>query len=51
NKLDFTTRLSQYIRLSLNTNAETIVKFMQQGWNLPKPDLIISATGVFESSA
>ncbi|CAF4288157.1 unnamed protein product, partial [Rotaria sp. Silwood2] len=45
NKLDFTTRLSQYIRLSLNTNAETIVKFMQQGWNLPKPDLIISVTG------
>ncbi|CAF1118720.1 unnamed protein product [Rotaria sordida] len=45
NKLDATTRLSQYIRLSLNTNAETVVKFMQQGWHLSKPDLIISVTG------
>ncbi|CAF1071818.1 unnamed protein product [Rotaria sordida] len=45
NKLDATTRLSQYIRLSLNTNAETVVKFMQQGWRLSKPDLIISVTG------
>ncbi|CAF3552086.1 unnamed protein product [Rotaria sp. Silwood1] len=45
NKLDTATRLSQYIRLSLTTNAETVVKFMQQGWRLPKPDLIISVTG------
>ncbi|CAF4895084.1 unnamed protein product, partial [Rotaria sp. Silwood2] len=45
NKLDNTTRLSQYIRLSLNTNAEIVVKFMQQGWSLAKPDLIISVTG------
>ncbi|CAF5086201.1 unnamed protein product [Rotaria sp. Silwood1] len=45
NKLDATTRLSQYIRLSLNTNAETVVKFMQQGWGLTKPDLIISIVG------
>ncbi|CAF3508465.1 unnamed protein product [Rotaria sordida] len=45
NKLDATARLSQYIRLSLNTNAETVVKFMQQGWRLSKPDLIISVTG------
>ncbi|CAF4293921.1 unnamed protein product, partial [Rotaria sordida] len=42
---DATTRLSQYIRLSLNTNAVTVVKFMQKGWLLPKPDLIISVTG------
>ncbi|CAF3607748.1 unnamed protein product [Rotaria sp. Silwood1] len=45
NIVDATTRLSQYIRLSLNTNAATVVKFMQQGWCLPKPDLIISVTG------
>ncbi|CAF4208823.1 unnamed protein product [Rotaria sordida] len=42
---DTTTRLSQYIRLSLNTNAAAVVKFMQKGWLLPKPDLIISVTG------
>ncbi|CAF4211178.1 unnamed protein product [Rotaria sordida] len=42
---DTTARLSQYIGLSLNTNATTVVKFMQKGWLLPKPDLIISITG------
>ncbi len=45
NELDSTSRLSQYIRLSLNTNAETVVKFMKEGWRLPTPDLIISVTG------
>ncbi|CAF3929782.1 unnamed protein product [Rotaria sp. Silwood2] len=45
NKLDATSRLSEHIRLSLETTAETVVKFMQQGWRLPKPDLIISVTG------
>jgi transient receptor potential cation channel subfamily M protein 8 len=45
NEVDSTSRLSQYIRLALNTNAETIVKFMQSGWRLPTPDLIISVTG------
>ncbi|UJR12701.1 hypothetical protein I4U23_016875 [Adineta vaga] len=45
NQLDSSTRLSEYIRLSLNTNAETTVKFMQEGWRLPIPDLIISVTG------
>ncbi|CAF4299808.1 unnamed protein product, partial [Adineta steineri] len=45
NELDSNTRLSQYIRLNLETNAETVVKFMQQGWRLPTPDLIISITG------
>jgi hypothetical protein len=45
NELDSSTRLSQYIRLSLETQAETIVKFMQEGWKLPSPDLIISVTG------
>ena len=39
------TRLSQYIRLSLNTNAEKIVRFMREGWGLSTPDLIISVTG------
>lgn len=53
-RLDSTSRLSQYIRLSLNTSAENVVQFMQQGWDLPKPDLIISVTGGaknFEMSA
>lgn len=45
NKLDTSSRLSQYIRLSLETSAETVVRFMQEAWNLPKPDLIISVTG------
>ncbi|CAF4854401.1 unnamed protein product [Rotaria sp. Silwood1] len=45
NKLDATSRPSEYIRLSLETSAETVVKFMKQGWRLPKPDLIISVTG------
>ncbi|CAF1166712.1 unnamed protein product [Adineta ricciae] len=45
NELDSSTRLSEYIRLSLNTSAETVVKFMKDGWGLPNPDLIISVTG------
>ncbi|CAF1428837.1 unnamed protein product, partial [Rotaria sp. Silwood1] len=44
-KCGTTTRHSQYIRLSVATKAETIVKFMYNGWNLPKPDIIISITG------
>ncbi|CAF5002219.1 unnamed protein product [Rotaria sp. Silwood1] len=44
-KFGTTTRLSQYIRLSVATTAETIVKFMYNGWNLPEPDIIISITG------
>ncbi|CAF1637673.1 unnamed protein product, partial [Adineta ricciae] len=54
NELDSSTRLSEYIRLSLNTSAETVVKFMKDGWALPNPDLIISVTGgakSFEMSA
>ena len=39
------TRLSQYIRLSLDTSAETVVRFMRDGWCLTTPDLIISVTG------
>lgn len=39
------TRLSQYIRLALETNAKTVVEFMHRGWRLPTPDLIISVTG------
>jgi len=45
NELSSFTRLSQYIRLALGTNAKTIVEFMQRGWRLPTPDLIISVTG------
>ncbi|CAF3036069.1 unnamed protein product [Rotaria socialis] len=45
NQLDTTSRLSQYVRLSLEINAEIVVKFMQEAWKLPKPDLIISVTG------
>ncbi|CAF4701984.1 unnamed protein product [Rotaria sp. Silwood1] len=45
NVSDSNTRLSQYIRLALQTNAKTVVKFMQHGWRLPTPDLIISVTG------
>ena len=45
NEVKSSTRLSQFIRLSLDTNAETVVKFIQQGWGLPSPDLIISVTG------
>ncbi len=45
NELDSNTRLSQYIRLKLDTSAETVVKFMKTGWRLPTPDLIISVTG------
>ncbi len=44
-ELDSTTRLSQYIRLALQTNATTVVEFMQYGWRLSTPDLIISVTG------
>ena len=45
NVLDSTTRLSQYMRLALQTSAETAVEFMRSGWQLPTPDLIISVTG------
>lgn len=45
NDLDSTVRLPQYIRLALRTDAKTVVEFMQHGWNLPIPDLIISVTG------
>ena len=44
-RLDSNARLSQYIRLNLDTNADVVVKFMLQGWGLPTPDLIISVTG------
>ncbi|CAF4240742.1 unnamed protein product, partial [Adineta steineri] len=43
--IDIDTRLSQYIRLALQTNARTIVEFLKSGWRLPTPDLIISVTG------
>ncbi len=42
---DISARLPQYIRLSLDTRAETVVRFMREGWSLPRPDLIISVTG------
>lgn len=45
NELSSITRLSQYIRLALNTNATTVVEFIQRAWRLPNPDLIISVTG------
>jgi hypothetical protein len=45
NELDSTTDLSQYIRLALQTNPRTIVEFMQYGWCLPTPNLIISVVG------
>lgn len=45
NELTTDTRLSQYIRLSLETSAETVVRFLRDGWCLPTPDLIISVTG------
>ena len=45
NELSSVTRLSQYIRLALQTNAKTVVEFMQRGWRVPTPDLIISVTG------
>ena len=44
-ELDSTTHLSQYIRLALQTNPTTVVEFMQYGWRLPRPDLIISVVG------
>ncbi|UJR11714.1 hypothetical protein I4U23_015895 [Adineta vaga] len=40
-----TNRLSQYIRLALQTDATTVVEFLKDGWQLPTPDLIISVTG------
>jgi len=45
NELDSNSRLSQYIRLRLDTTADKVVQFMKDGWNLPTPDLIISVTG------
>lgn len=45
NELSSVTRLSQYIRLALGTNAKTVVEFLQRAWRLPTPDLIISVTG------
>lgn len=45
NELDSTTRLSQYIRLALQTDAKTVIEFIQHAWRLPTPDLIISVTG------
>jgi len=45
NELDSNSRLSQYIRMRLDTSAETVVQFMKDGWRLPTPDLIISVTG------
>lgn len=43
--LSLTTRLSQYIRLALHTDPKIVIEFLQRGWCLPKPDLIISVTG------
>ncbi|CAF0772753.1 unnamed protein product [Adineta ricciae] len=43
--IDSTTRLSQYIRLALQTDATTVVQFMKDAWQLPTPNLIISVTG------
>ena len=42
---DSATRLSQYIRLSIQTNARAVVEFLRCGWRLPTPELIISVTG------
>ncbi len=39
------TRLSQYVRLALQTHPVAVVEFMQYGWQLSTPDLIISITG------
>ncbi|CAF1262466.1 unnamed protein product [Adineta steineri] len=44
-EIDSTTRLSQYIRLALNTDPGTVIQFMKKAWNLRTPDLIISITG------
>ena len=44
-ELDKTSRLSQFFRLAMDTDPETVVRFIQEGWNLPTPDLIISVTG------
>ena len=43
--LNSTTRLCQYIRLALHTDPKVVVEFLQQGWCLPKPELIISVIG------
>ncbi len=45
NEVDETFRPCQYIHLALDTNVETVVKFMKEAWHLPTPDLIISITG------
>ncbi|CAF0941798.1 unnamed protein product [Adineta steineri] len=45
NELDSTTYPAQYIRLALQTNPTAVVEFMQYGWRLPKPNLIISVVG------
>jgi hypothetical protein len=43
--VDSSTRLSQYIRFPIDFEARKVVDFMQQGWKLTTPDLIISVTG------
>lgn len=43
--LDAGSRVSQYIRLHHMNSAESVVRFMKEGWQLPTPDLIISVTG------
>ena len=45
NELDENTRLSQYVHLALKTDAQTVVKFMREAWQLKAPDLIISIAG------
>jgi len=45
NELTSASRLSEYIRLSLHTDAKTVVDFIRNGWRLQPPDLIISVTG------
>ena len=44
-EFDENTRPSQYIRLALKTDAETVVEFIKTAWHLRTPDLIISITG------
>ncbi|CAF0797093.1 unnamed protein product [Didymodactylos carnosus] len=45
NPIDEDTRLSEYIRLALQTDKDDVVRFMRNGWNLNVPDLIITVTG------
>lgn len=45
NELTSSSRLSEYIRLRLNTDPKTVVDFIRNGWRLQAPDLIISVTG------